>query len=82
MWSLNGLFNDLAKREKKKIIAWNNKIKCTETESIRSEESINSEKLSLKSHPLWVTLYLSSLINTTIYILFIKSILGFLNQIK
>ena len=44
MWSLNGLFNDLAKREKK-IIAWNNKIKCKETESIRSEKKYKFGKV-------------------------------------
>ena len=42
MWSLPGLFNDLAKKVRNILVAGNPKYKKTD---------------SMKSHPLWVTLY-------------------------
>ena len=47
----NGVFNDLAKQETKQPHAGNHEYKET--------DSKNSVQSSLKSHPFWLTLYLS-----------------------
>ena len=50
MWSLNGgLYNDLEKKERS--------LKFQGIMNIFETESINSEESSLKSCPLWETLY-------------------------
>ena len=49
MWSLNGLYNDLEKKERS--------LKFQGLMNIFKTESINPEESSLKSCPLWETLY-------------------------
>jgi len=44
MWSLIAYLM-IWQKEKKNIIAWNNKIKCKETESIRSEKKYKFGKV-------------------------------------
>ena len=58
MWSLNGLFSDLAETKKEVYIAENHE--HTKTDSLQ-----HVKYLSLKSHHLWVTLYLEKLISKT-----------------